>query len=89
MLRGSRLPHFAVHSQRLVNNPPVVNQQYLKLLKLFLSTEMTMALIDAAHDHDISTREVIENSLFDLGKKKPDLILSSCYSYLKKHTKVN
>ncbi|XP_012944683.1 maestro heat-like repeat-containing protein family member 1 isoform X2 [Aplysia californica] len=51
--------------------------------------EMAMALIDAAYDHDPSTREVIENSLFDLGKKKPDLILSSCHSYLKKHSKLS
>ena len=50
---------------------------------------MAMALIDAAHDSDSSTKEIIENSLFDLGKKKPDLILSSCYSYLKKHSKVD
>ena len=49
---------------------------------------MTMALIDAANDGDATAREVIENSLFDLGRKKPDLILSSCHSYLKKHSKV-
>lgn len=47
-----------------------------------------MALIDSANDGDESTREVIANALFDLGRKKPDLILSSCHNYLKKHTKV-
>ena len=59
-------------------------------MKLFFHfPEMTMAMIDAANDNDISTKEVIENSLFDLGKKKPGLILSSCHSYLKKHSKVH
>ncbi|XP_059158762.1 maestro heat-like repeat-containing protein family member 1 isoform X2 [Physella acuta] len=51
--------------------------------------EMTLALIDAAHDNDQTTREVIANSLFDLGRKKPALILSTCHTYLKKHSKLS
>ena len=49
---------------------------------------MTMALIDSAHDKDEDTKEVIGTALFDLGKKKPMLVLSTCHSYLKKHSKV-
>ena len=49
---------------------------------------MTMALIDAAHDKDAETKEVIGTALFELGKKRPLLVLSACHSYLKKHTKV-
>uniref|UniRef100_A0A2C9KZ46 Maestro heat-like repeat-containing protein family member 1 n=1 Tax=Biomphalaria glabrata TaxID=6526 RepID=A0A2C9KZ46_BIOGL len=51
--------------------------------------EIALALIDAAYDTDHMTREVIANSLFDLGKNKPALILSSCHSYLKKHSKLS
>lgn len=49
---------------------------------------MTLALIDAAHDKDENTQEVISTALFELGKKKPLLVLSACHSYLKKHSKV-
>ncbi|GFS16071.1 maestro heat-like repeat family member 1 [Elysia marginata] len=48
-----------------------------------------MALIDAAHDSDETTRQVIASSVFDLGRKKPGLVLSSCHSYLKKHSKLS
>ena len=51
-------------------------------------SDMTMALIDAAHDKDAETKEVIGTALFELGKKRPLLVLSACHSYLKKHTKV-
>ncbi|CAL1544099.1 unnamed protein product [Lymnaea stagnalis] len=51
--------------------------------------EMAMALIDSAHDNDQTTREVIANALFELGRKKPGLILSSCHIYLKKHSKLS
>lgn len=54
----------------------------------FLHSEMTMALIDAAHDRDEETKSVIGNALFELGKKKPHLVLSTCHFYLKKHNKV-
>ncbi|XP_025115241.1 maestro heat-like repeat-containing protein family member 1 isoform X3 [Pomacea canaliculata] len=51
--------------------------------------EMTMALIDAAHDRDEETKSVIGNALFELGKKKPHLVLSTCHFYLKKHNKLS
>ncbi|KAK7500196.1 hypothetical protein BaRGS_00008419, partial [Batillaria attramentaria] len=51
--------------------------------------DMTMALIDAAHDKDENTKEVIGQALFELGKKKPLLVLSACHSYLKKHSKLS
>ncbi|KAJ8303306.1 hypothetical protein KUTeg_019702 [Tegillarca granosa] len=50
--------------------------------------DLTMALIDAAYDKEEECREQICDALFDLGKKKPELVLSSSYSYLKKHAKL-
>lgn len=50
--------------------------------------ELTMALIDAAFDRSEDCQEIISSSLFNLGRKKPELVLSSCYSYLKKHSKL-
>lgn len=47
-----------------------------------------MALIDSANDRTEEGQEQISQALYDLGKHKPALVLSSCYSYLKKHTKV-
>ena len=58
------------------------------LALLCVVSDMTMALIDAAHDKDAETKEVISTALFELGKKKPLLVLSACHSYLKKHSKV-
>lgn len=49
---------------------------------------MTMALIDSANDRTEEGQEQISQALYDMGKHKPALVLSSCYSYLKKHTKV-
>ena len=49
---------------------------------------MTMALIDAAFDRSEECQDIIGLSLFNLGKKRPGLVLSSCNSYLKKHSKV-
>ncbi|KAL5022847.1 hypothetical protein ScPMuIL_002002 [Solemya velum] len=51
--------------------------------------DMTIAMIDAVYDQDSSCQEMLGNALFDLGKKKPALVLSSCYSYLKKHSKLS
>ncbi|XP_034336261.2 maestro heat-like repeat-containing protein family member 1 isoform X2 [Magallana gigas] len=50
--------------------------------------DMTMALIDSANDRTEEGQEQISQALYDLGKHKPALVLSSCYSYLKKHTKL-
>lgn len=50
--------------------------------------ELTMALIDAAFDRSEECQDIIAASLFNLGRKKPELVLSSCYSYLKKHSKL-
>lgn len=47
-----------------------------------------MALIDSAFDRNEECQDIIGLSLFNLGKKKPELVLSSCYSYLHKHSKV-
>ena len=48
------------------------------LALLCVVSDMTMALIDAAHDKDAETKEVISTALFELGKKKPLLVLSAC-----------
>ncbi|KAL3859489.1 hypothetical protein ACJMK2_009708 [Sinanodonta woodiana] len=53
-----------------------------------VAIEMTLALIDAAYDNNQECQDVICASLVDLGKKKPELVLSFCYSYLKKHSKL-
>ncbi|XP_052229832.1 maestro heat-like repeat-containing protein family member 1 isoform X3 [Dreissena polymorpha] len=50
--------------------------------------DLTMALIDSAFDRSEDCQDIIAISLFNLGKKKPELVLSSCYSYLQKHAKL-
>lgn len=51
-------------------------------------TDLALAMIDAAYDKESDCRDQICDALFDLGKRRPGLVLSSCYSYLKKHNKV-
>ena len=48
-----------------------------------------MALIDTAYDKDPKVRENISASLLELGKKQPELLLTSCLVYLHKHAKVH
>ena len=48
-----------------------------------------MALIDAAYDKKVEVRQDIARALYELGKKQPELVLSSCNSYLNKHQKVS
>ncbi|XP_052059790.1 maestro heat-like repeat-containing protein family member 1 isoform X2 [Mytilus californianus] len=50
--------------------------------------DLAMAMIDAAYDRESDCRDQICDALFDLGKKRPALVLSSSYSYLKKHNKL-
>ncbi|CAG2234423.1 unnamed protein product [Mytilus edulis] len=50
--------------------------------------DLAMAMIDAAYDREADCRDQICDALFDLGKKRPALVLSSAYSYLKKHNKL-
>ena len=57
--------------------------------RYYYVSEMVMALIDAAYDKDGAVKQVITDSLFELGKKQPALVLSSCHSYLVKHSKVH
>ena len=52
------------------------------------ATEMVHALIDAAYDKEPHVQDVICNSLCEVGKKRPNLVLSSCHGYLLKHSKV-
>jgi len=53
-----------------------------------LLAAMMMALLEAAFDKDESVRNVIGTSLYDLGRKQPALMLSSCGYYLEKNPKV-
>lgn len=48
-----------------------------------------MALIEAAYDREPAAREVIQEALFNIGKKQPVLLLSSCEAYLCKHKRVS
>ena len=49
---------------------------------------MVIALIDVAHDKKQEVRDDISRTLYELGKRQPFLVLSSCNSYLNKHQKV-
>lgn len=49
---------------------------------------LVLALIDSLCDKDEQAEGLIRDSLVDLGKKKSDLVLSSCYYYLKKNSKL-
>ena len=69
----------------------------LKLFSLFTycsnvavnaAADMVHALIDAAYDKEPRVQEVICNTLCEVGKKRPNLVLASCHDYLLKHSKV-
>ncbi|KAK2156623.1 hypothetical protein NP493_1946g00003 [Ridgeia piscesae] len=49
---------------------------------------MVHALIDAAYDKEPHVQEVICNTLCEVGKKRPNLVLASCHDYLLKHSKL-
>ena len=55
---------------------------------LFLLVELCLALVDAANDKQPEVREMIMTSLHELGKKQPEMVLSSIKGYLIKHQKV-
>lgn len=49
---------------------------------------IVLALIDALYDKDENVCQTICNSLYILGKQQPNLVLSSCLSYLLRHPKL-
>lgn len=49
---------------------------------------LVLALIGSLCDKDDQAEGLIRDSLVELGKKKSDLVLSSCYYYLKKNSKL-
>ncbi len=49
---------------------------------------MVLALIASANDGDTSVKGAIAKSLLDIGKKQPNLVLSSCYDFIQKNQKV-
>lgn len=51
--------------------------------------ELCMALIDAANDKQLEVRQMIMTSLHELGKKQPEMALSTIKEYLVKHQKLS
>ncbi|GFX94408.1 maestro heat-like repeat-containing protein family member 1 [Trichonephila clavipes] len=49
---------------------------------------IVFALIDATLDRNDNVTQAIQSSLFNIGKHQPNLVLSSCYSYLGRHPKL-
>ncbi|CAL1293706.1 unnamed protein product [Larinioides sclopetarius] len=49
---------------------------------------IVFALIDATLDRNDNVTQSIQSSLFSIGKHQPNLVLSSCYSYLARHPKL-
>jgi 3-methyladenine DNA glycosylase AlkC len=47
-----------------------------------------MSLLNAAYDSDSGVRSSIAKSLYDIGKKQPNLVVSSCNELLKTNNKV-
>lgn len=50
--------------------------------------DLVLALIDAAYDKKSDVRHDMTTALHNLGKKQPELVLSSCNIYLQKHQKL-
>jgi len=50
--------------------------------------DMTQALIEGANDKDESVRATIADSLADIGRFEPELMLSMCASFLERNPKV-
>ncbi|KAG8195722.1 hypothetical protein JTE90_002985 [Oedothorax gibbosus] len=49
---------------------------------------IVFALIDATLDRNDNVTQTIQTSLFNIGKHQPNLVLSSCHSYLERHPKL-
>ncbi|GBN81426.1 hypothetical protein AVEN_189809-1, partial [Araneus ventricosus] len=49
---------------------------------------IVFALIDATLDRNDNVTQSIQSSLFSIGKYQPNLVLSSCHSYLARHPKL-
>lgn len=50
--------------------------------------DMLQALIEGAHDKDEGVRATIADSLADIGRYEPELMLSMCAAYLERNPKV-
>jgi hypothetical protein len=50
--------------------------------------DMLQALIEGAHDKDEGVRSTIADSLGDIGRFEPELMLSMCAAYLERNPKV-
>lgn len=62
---------------------------FLPLFIFLPSSELCLALIDAANDKQHEVRQMIMTSLHELGKKQPEMVLSAIKGYLIKHQKVS
>ncbi|KFM63051.1 HEAT repeat-containing protein 7A, partial [Stegodyphus mimosarum] len=49
---------------------------------------IVFALIDATLDRNDNVTQAVQLSLFNIGKHQPNLVLSSCHSYLGRHPKL-
>ncbi|XP_054723118.1 maestro heat-like repeat-containing protein family member 1 [Uloborus diversus] len=49
---------------------------------------IVFALIDATLDRNDNVTQAVQTSLFNIGKHQPNLVLSSCHSYLSRHPKL-
>ena len=58
------------------------------IFNVVLSLDIVNSLIDAAHDKNNDVRKDMSQTLYELGKRQPLLVLSSCHLYLNKHQKV-
>ena len=52
-------------------------------------TGIVEALVDSAADKSEATRQAVAKALVDIGRKKHEIVLAICHSYLKKHSKVS
>ncbi|KAK1795222.1 hypothetical protein P4O66_010397, partial [Electrophorus voltai] len=55
---------------------------------VFIQSEVTLALLDAANDKDPGVQEQVRKSILTLGNHQPDKVLSMCQDYLVKHSKL-
>uniref|UniRef100_A0A674NSG4 Maestro heat-like repeat family member 1 n=1 Tax=Takifugu rubripes TaxID=31033 RepID=A0A674NSG4_TAKRU len=59
------------------------------LLCCVFTSEVTLALLDAATDKDFKVQEQVRKSVLTLGKQQPDRVLAICQDYLLKHPKLS
>lgn len=46
---------------------------------------MVLALVSSANDGDSKVRSTMQKSLFEIGKRQPNLVVSTCYDFIAKN----